>query len=121
MTPDDTLYHFLFSSPDANAATLSFISNILLQNFHPEKSSTPEDPLVQAAGRLVPLITIIKRNLTLPFIRKVYDHCGLIGLRRLLQCSLRCQRYIPCAPDGVPTRQGCLEYPQLQLLINYGE
>ena len=66
MTPDDTLYQFLCSSPDADAATLSSNSNLLLQSLHPDKSSTPEDPLVQAAGRLVPLITIIKRNLTSP-------------------------------------------------------
>ena len=113
MTPDDTLYHFLCSSPDADAPTLSSNSNFLLRSLHPDKSSTPEDLLVQAAGRLVPLITIIKRNLTSPSIRKVYDHCGLVGLRRLIQCSLRCPVCIPCAPDGVPTRQGRLEYPQL--------
>ena len=121
LTPDDTLYHFLCSSPEADAATLSSNSNLLLRSLHPDKSSTPEDPLVQAAGRLVPLITIIKRNLTSPLIRKVYDHCGSVGLRRLLQCTLRCPRCIPCAPDGVPTRQGRLEYPQLQLLFSYGE
>ena len=100
---------------------LSSNSNILLRSLHPNKSSTPEDPLVQAAGRLVHLITIIKRNLTSPLIRKVYDHCALVGLRRLLQCSLRCLRCILCAPDGVPTRQGRLEYPQLQLLFSYGD
>ena len=118
MTPDDTLYHFLCSSPDADAATLSSNSNFLLRSLHPDKSCTPEATLVQAAGRLVPLITIIKRNLTSPSIRKIYDHCGLVRLRRLLQCSLRCHRCIPCAPDGVPTRQGRLEYPQLQLLFS---
>ena len=121
LTPDDTLYHFLCSPPDADAATLCSNSKLLLQSLHPDKSSTPENPHVQAAGRLVPLITIIKRNLTSPSIRKVYDHCGMVGLRRLLQCSLRCPRCIPCAPDGVPTRQGRLEYPQLQLLFSYGE
>ena len=121
LTPDDTLYHFLCISPEADAATLSSNSNLLLRSPHPDKSSTPEDPLVQTAGRLVPLITIIKRNLTSPLIRKVYDHCGLVGLRRLLQCSLRCPRCLPCPADGVPTRQGCLEYPQLQLLFSYGE
>ena len=121
MTPDDSLYHFLCGSPDADAPTLSSNSNLLLRSLHPDKSSTPEARLVQAAGRLVPLITIIKRNLTSPLIRKVYDHCGLVGLRRLLQCSLRCPMSIPCAPDGVPTRQGRLECPQLQLLFSYGE
>ena len=79
MTPYDTLYHFLCSSSDADAPTLSCNSNLLLRSLHPDKSSTPEDPLVQAAGRLVPLITIIKRNLTSPAICKVYDHCGLVG------------------------------------------
>ena len=121
MTPDDTLYQFLCSSPDVDAATLSSNSNLSLRSLHPDKSSTPEDPLVQAAGRLVPLITIIKRNLTSPSIRKIYDHCGMPGLRRLLQCFLRCHRFILCAPDGVPTRQGRLEYPQLQLLLSYCE
>ena len=121
MTPDDTLYHFLCSSPDADAATLSSHSNLLLRSLYPDKSSTLEDRLVQAAGRLVPLITTIKRNITSPSIRKVYDHCGLLGLRCLLQCSLRCPRCIRCAPDVVPTRQGRLEYPQLQLLFSYGE
>ena len=121
LTPDDTIYHFLCSSPDADAATLSSNSNFLLRSLHPEKSRTPDDPLFQAAGRLVPLITIIKRKLTSPFIRKVYDFCGLVGLRCLLQCSLRCHRCIPCAPDGVPTRQGRLEYPLLQFLFSYGD
>ena len=121
LTPDDTLYHFLCSSPEADAATLSSNSNLLLRSLHPDKSSTPEDPLVQAAAGLVPLITIIKRNLTSPLIRKVYDHCGLVGLRRLLQCTLRCHKCLPCAPDGVHTRQGRLEYPQLQLLFSYSE
>ena len=121
MTRYDTLYLFLCSPPDADAATLCSNSNFLLRSLHPDKSSTPEDPLVQAAGRLVPLITIIKRNLTSPSIRKINIHCGLIGLRCLLQCSLRCPRCIPCAPDGVPTRQGRLEYPQLQLLFSYSE
>ena len=114
MTPDDTLYHFLCSSPDAVAATLSPNSNLLLRSLHPDKSCTPEAPLVQAAGRLLSLITIVRRNLTSPSNRKVHDHCGLVGLRRLLQC-------IPSAPDGAPMRQGCLEYPQLQLLFSYGE
>ena len=36
MTPDDTIYHFLFSSPDADAATLSSNSNLLLRSLHPE-------------------------------------------------------------------------------------
>ena len=121
MSTDDTLYRFLCSSRDADAATPFSNSNFFLQSLHPDKSSTPEDPLVQAAGRLVPLITIINRNLTSPHIRKVYDHCGLVGLRRLLQCSLCCHRCIPCAPDSVPTRQGRLQYPQLQLLFSYGE
>ena len=79
LTPDDTLYHFLCSSPEADAPTLSSNSNLLLRCLHPDKSSTPDDPLVQAAARLVLLIEIIKRTLTSPIIRKVYDHCGLVG------------------------------------------
>ena len=71
LTLDDTLYHFLCSSPDADAATLSPNNNLLLRSLHPGKSCTPKAPLVQDAGRLVPLVTIIKRNLTSPLIRKV--------------------------------------------------
>ena len=44
MTPDHTLYLFLCSSPDADAATLSSNSNLLLRILHPDKSSTPRRP-----------------------------------------------------------------------------
>ena len=60
MTPEGTRYHFLYSSRDADATTLSSNSNFLLQSLHPDKSSTPKDPLVQAAGRLV----LLKKNQT---------------------------------------------------------
>ena len=120
LTPDDTLYHFLCCAPDADTATLSGNANLLLKCLHPDKSPTPEDPLVQAAGRLVTLITLIKRTLTTPALRQVYNHCGLEGLRRLLKGTLRCPRCTPSAPNGFPAPQGRLEYPQLELLLNYG-
>ena len=51
LTPDDPLYHFLCCAPEADTATLSGRANLLLKCLHPDKSPTPEDPLVQAAGR----------------------------------------------------------------------
>ena len=120
LTPDDTLYHFLCCAPNADTATLSGSANLLLKCLHPDKSPTPEDPLVQSAGRLVTLITLIKRTLTTPALRQVYNHCGLEGLRRLLKGTLRCPRCTPSAPNGFPAPQGRLEYPQLELLLNYG-
>ena len=120
LTPDDTLYHFLCCAPDADTATLSGRANLLLKCLHPDQSPTPEDPLVQAAGRLVTLITLIKRTLTTPALRQVYNHCGREGLRRLLRRTLRCPRCTPRAPNGFPAPQGRLEYPQLELLLSYG-
>ena len=111
LTPDDTLYHFLCCAPDADTATLSGSANLLLKCLHPDKSPTPEDPLVQAAGRLVTLITLIKRTLTTPALRQFYNHCGLEGLRRLLRSTLRCPRCTPSAANGFPAPQGRLEYP----------
>ena len=119
LTPDDT-YRFLCCAPDADTATLSGSANLLLKCLHPDKFPTPEDPLVQAAGRLVTLITLIKRTLTTPALRQVYNHCGLEGLRRLLRSTLRCPRCTPSAPNGFPAPQGRLEYPQLELLLSYG-
>ena len=120
LTPDDTLYHFLCCPPDADTATLSGRANLLLKCLHPDKSPNPEDPLVQEAGRLVTLITLIKRTLTTPALRQVYNHCGLAGLRRLLRSTLRCPRCTPSSPNGFPAPQGRLEYPQLELLLNSG-
>ena len=121
LTRDDTLYHFLCCAPDADTATLSGRANLLLKCLHPDKSPIPEDPnpLVQAAGRLVTLITIMKRTLTTPALRQVYNHCGLEGLRRVLRSTLRCPRCTPSAPNGFPAPQGRLEYPQLELLLSY--
>ena len=102
LTPDDTLYHFFCCAPDADTATLSGRANLLLKCLHPDKSPTPEDTLVQTAGRLMTLITLIKRTLTTPALRQVYNHCGLEGLRRLLRSTLRCPRCTPNAPNGFP-------------------
>ena len=119
-TPDDTLYHFLCCALDADTATLSGRANLLLKCLHPDNSPTPEDPLVQASGRSVTLITLMKRTLTTPALRQVYDHSGLEGLRRLLRSTLRCPRCTPSAPDGFSAPQERLEYPQLELLLSYG-
>ena len=120
LTPDGTLYHFLCCAPDADTTTLSWRANLLLNCLHPDKSPTQEDTLVQAAGRLVTLITLIKRKLTTSALRQVYNHCGLEGLRRFLRNTLRCPQCTPSASDGFPAPQGRLEYPQLELLLNYG-
>ena len=119
-TPDDTLFHLLCCAPDADTAILSGRANLLLKCLHLDKSPTPEDPLVQSAGRLVTLYTLIKRTLTTPALRQVYNHCGLEGLRRLLRSTLPCPRCTPSAPNGFPAPQGRLEYPQLELLLSYG-
>ena len=119
LTPDDTLYHVLCCAPDADTATLSGRANLLLKCLHPDKTPTRKYVLVQAAGRLVTLITLIKRALTTPALRQVYNHCGLEGLRRLPRSTLRCPRCTPSAPNGFPAPQGRLEYPQLELLLNY--
>ena len=79
LTPDDTLYDFVCSAPDADTATLSGRANLLLKCLNPDKSPTPEEPLVQAAARLVTLITLIKRTLTTPAFRQVYNHCRIGG------------------------------------------
>ena len=116
-TPDDKLYYFLRADPAADQTTLVSNANTLLRFLHPDKSPNPDDPAVKTAAYLVPLITHIKRVLTIPALRKVYDHCGLTGLQRLLNQKLR---YIHCMrveDTGRPLRQGTLEYPQLHLLL----
>ena len=117
-TPDDTLYYFLCSSPTDDDATLKANANLLIKSLHPDKSSIPNDPLVQEARNLPAFIKLIKNAITTPAIRRVYDHCGLPGLQRLLNCRLRCHTCIPRRPDGAPTRQGELEYPQLHVLYH---
>ena len=76
-------------------------------------------PPVKAAAHLVPLITHIKRVLTIPALRLAYDHCGLTGLQRLLNHKLRCIHCMPVEDTGRPLRQGPVEYPQLHLLLKY--
>ena len=94
-TPDDSLYHFLCADPAADQNTLASSANALLHFLHLDKSPNPDDPAVKAAAHLVPLITHIKRVLTIPALRLVYDHCGLSELQRLLNHKLRC---ILCMP-----------------------
>ena len=118
-TPDDSLYCFLCADPAADKTTLSSNANTLLRFLHPEKSPKPDDPAVKAAAHLIPLITHIKRVLTIPALRLVYDHCSLTGLQRLLNHKLRCIHCMPVEDTGRPLRQGPVEYPQLHLLLTY--
>ena len=71
LTPDDKFYNFLCCSPQADSATISSNSKLLLKCLHPGLSSTPEVTLVQSVGLLVPLLTLIKCNLNSPHIRRV--------------------------------------------------
>ena len=118
-TPDDSFYHFLCADPAADPHTLASNANTLLRFLHPDKSPNPDDPAVKAAAHLVPLIAHIKRVLTIPALRLVYDHCGLTGLQRLLHHKLRCLHCMPVEDTGRPLRQGPVEYPQLHLLLTY--
>ena len=116
-TPDDSLYYFLCADPAADQTALASNANTLLRYLHPDKSPNPNDPAVKAAAHLVPLITHIKRVLTKPALRLVYDHCGLTGLQRLLNHKHRCLHCMPVDETGRPLRQGPVEYPQLHLLL----
>ena len=118
-TPDDSLYYFLCADPVADQTTLSSNANILLRFLHLDKSPNLEDPSVKAAAHLVPLITLIKRVLTIPALQLVYDHCGLTGLQCLLNHKLRCIHCMPVEDTGPPLQQGPVEYPQLHLLLTY--
>ena len=114
-TPDDTFYHFLRCNPSADMSTIVRHANTLLRCLHPDKA-TPTTHYAVAASRLVPLLTIIKRVLTHPGLRKVYDHCGLLGFRRFLDSSLRCYRCTPRDADDNFTKPGRCEFPQLFML-----
>ena len=108
-TPDDSLYYFLCADPAANQTILSSNANSLLRYLHLDKSPNPDDPAVKAAAHLVPLITHIKRVLTIPALRLVYDHCGLTGLQRLLNHKLRCIHCMLVEDTSRPLRQGPVE------------
>ena len=68
-TADDSLYYFLCADPAADQSTLASNANILLRFLHPDKNPNPDDPAVNAASHLVPLITHIKRVVTIPAFR----------------------------------------------------
>ena len=118
-TPDDSLYQFLCADPAADQNILTSNANTLLRVLHTDKNPNPDDPAVKAAAHLVLLISHIKRVLTIPALRLVYDHWGLTGLQRLLNHKLRCIHCMPVEDTGRPLRQGPLEYPQLHLLLTY--
>ena len=119
ITPDDLLYYFLSADLAADQTTPVSNGNTLIRLLHPDKSPNPDDPALKAAAHLVALITHIKRVLTIPALRLVYDHCGLTGLQRLLDHKLRCINCMPVEDTGRPLRQGPVEYPQLHLLLTY--
>ena len=118
-TPDDSFYRFLCFDPAADQTTLVSNAITLLRFLHPDKSPNPDDPAVKAAAHLVPLISHIKRVLTIPALRLVYDHCGLTGMQRLLNHKLRCIHCMPVEDTGRPLRQGPVEYPKLHLFLTY--
>ena len=117
-TPDDTLYHYLCCQPSASDDTLALHAKTLLRFLHPDKTGPHQDDSVDAASRLVPLITLIKRVLLQKPLRLIYDHCGLMGLHSLLLDELHCPT---CQPtDPITSRrlpQGRVEYPHLYLLF----
>ena len=119
VTPDESLYRFLCADPAADRTTLASNTNTLLRFLHPGKSPNPDDPAVKIAAHLVHLITHIKRVLTIPAPRLVYDLCGLTGLQRPLNHKLRCIHCMPVEDTVRPLRQGPLDYPQLHLLLTY--
>ena len=95
-TPDDSFYHFFCADPAADQTTLASNAKTLLRFLHLDKSPNPDDPAVKAAAHLVPLITHIKRDLTIPALRIVYDQCGFTGLQRLMNHKFRCIIVIVC-------------------------
>ena len=116
-TPDDTFYHFLCCNPSADISTIVRHANNLQRCIHPDKTSPITDHSV-AASRLVPLLTIIQRVWTHPGLRKVYDHCGVHGFRRLLDSSVGCYRCTPRDADDDFTKQGRCKLPQLFMLCS---
>ena len=119
-TPDDALYHFLCCHPSASHETLVQHANTLLRFLHPDKTDDCSSSNIAAAARLVPLLTSIKRVLTRPPLRAVYDHCGLVGLKRLLDDNLRCFTCAPRDSDYCRLPQGRMEYPHLCVLFSLG-
>ena len=117
--PDDWFDHFLCVDPATDQATLAPNANTLLRFLRLDKSPNPDHPAVKAAAHLVPLITHIKRVLTIPALRQVYDHCGHTGLQPLLNHKLRCFHCIPVKDTVRSLRKGPVEYPQLYFLLTY--
>ena len=118
-TPCTIFYHFLCCTPSASDETVAFHAKTLLRFLHPDKTSTSnDDPQVQDAARLVPLITAIKRVLSNQTLRRVYDHCGLYGLRFLLDSDHTCGDCTPRNPDTTRLPQGPTLYPQLMVLFH---
>ena len=114
-TPLTIFYHFLCCTLSASDDTVALHAKTLLRFLPSDKTSTSyDDPQVQDAARLVPLITAIKRVLSIPALRHVYDHCGLYGLRVLLDSDHTCGDCTPRTPDSTRLPQGPSVYPQLK-------
>ena len=105
---NDMLYNVLCCEPEADTATFSGRANLLIKCRHPDKSPTQDDPLSQAAGGLVPFITLIMRTLTTPVLRQVYEYWSLEVLPRLLSNNLCCPRCLLTDPMCSPRSMGAL-------------
>ena len=118
-TPCTILYDFLCYTPFASDDTVALHAKTLLRFLHLNKIlTTYDDPQVQDAALLVPLITAIKRVLSNPTLRQVYDHSGLYGLRFLLDSDHTCGDCTPRNPDSTRLPQGPTVYPQLMVLFH---
>ena len=118
-TPSTIFYHFLCCTPSASDETVALHAKTLLRFLHPDKTSTSyDDPQVNAAAHLVPLITSIKRVLGHTTLRRVYDHCGLYGLQFLLDSDHTCADCLPTDSNGNRLPQGPTAYPQLVVLFH---
>ena len=109
-TPCNIFYHFLCCTSSDSGETVALHAKTLLRFLHPDKTSTTyDDPRVQDAARLVPLITAIKPVLRNSTLRRVYDHCGPLGLRFLLDSDHTCGH--PAKPRLNPSSPGTNDVP----------
>ena len=116
-TPDDSLYQYLCSNPSADMATIAQHTNTFIRSLNLDKTGSSINPPAVTASRQTLVLTNIKRVLTQPTLRAVYDYCGLTGLQELLDNHLRCPLCTPSDANGSPTRQGRCEYQHLFLLF----
>ena len=120
-TPDDTFYHFLCCQPTASMDVVNTHAKTLLRFLHPDKNSDSNNPQVLAAARIIPIITHLKRVLNTPALRQIYDHCGLFGLRSLLDSDLCCPECTPRDSNYFRLPQAPTEYPHLLVLFHLAQ